>query len=93
MMQFKTHTGEIVTGDRLQKALNTVADFWADNARAIRKENRYASHVTEDRKEKNLKDQLERAEQIRGGDIGSFTIWQRVNTELTGECVALLGGK
>lgn len=42
-MQFKTHTGEVVTGERLQAALNVVADFWESNARAIRESGDYAA--------------------------------------------------
>ena len=90
MLTFRTHTGEIVTGDRLTAALNAVADDWAENARAIRREDRYASHVTEDRKDENLAQGLAYAEKIRRGEATGFTTWQRVNTALTGECVALL---
>lgn len=86
----RTHTGEIVTGPRLTAALNKVADDWANLACAIRGEDAFASHVTEETKEQALTEMLERAEAIRNGDIGSFTIWQRVNEVLTGECVALL---
>lgn len=88
--QFRTHTGEIVTGDRLTAALNKVADDWADLARAIRKEDAYAPHVSESTKEANMQAMLARAEEIRAGLVDNFTIWQRVNTELTGQCVALL---
>ncbi len=87
---FRTHTGDIVTGERLTAAMATVADTWADMARAIRAEDAYASHVTETEKDSYLADDLARAERIRAGEVASFTIWQRVNTVLTGECVALL---
>jgi len=89
-MNFKTHTGEIVTGERLTQALNEVANDWANLGRAIREENLYASHVTEEQKEENLMRDLAHAEEVRNGEIKSFTIWQRVNEKLTGECVALL---
>lgn len=89
-MTFRTHTGETIEGERLQAALTKVANDWRDLARAIRKEDRYASHVTETRKEEALHDMLQRADEIEAGDVRSFTIWQRVNTELTGICVALL---
>lgn len=92
MNSFRTHTGEIVTGDRLVAALSKVADDWEEMARAIRKEDRYASHVTEDVKDARLAKDLETANRVRAGNVSSFTIWQRVNTVLTGECVALLGG-
>lgn len=88
---FRTHTGEIVTGARLTDALTAVANDWAANARGIRAEDRYASHVTEERKEENMQRQLEQAERIRDGlePIG-FTFWQRINTKLTGECIGFL---
>lgn len=89
-MNFRTHTGEIVSGARLTEALASVANDWADNARAIRREDHYASHVTEAEKDQYLTDDLAFAETIRNGAVTSFTIWQRVNTALTGECVALL---
>jgi hypothetical protein len=90
-MKFKTSNGEIVEGPRLQAALETVANFWADNGRRIRTEDLYASHVTAEQKETNLRNQLARAEEIRAGiKINNFTIWQRINVELTGECVAFL---
>lgn len=90
MQSFRTHTGEIVTGERLQAALNTVADDWACMAHAIRKEDAYADHVTEAQKETYLARDLEFAELIRNGQTYGFTTWQRINTELTGQCVALL---
>lgn len=87
---FRTHTGEIVTGERLQVALNAVADDWARMAHAIRNEDAYADHVTEAEKAEDLVDGLAYAERIRRGDVKNFTVWQRVDTELTGQCVALL---
>ena len=90
-MNFRTHTGEIVSGEKLLIALNTVADDMAKLAKAIRIENAYASHVTENTKEKCLLDYIAYAEEIRKGEnLNNFTIWQRINTVITGECVALL---
>jgi hypothetical protein len=89
-MKFITHTNEIVTDERLQNALNKVADFWAENSKAIKDQNLYALHVTEEQKVLDLNKGLEFAEKIRNGYFDNFTIWQRVNTELTGECIALL---
>ena len=89
-MAFITHTGEQVSGERLNNALSQVADDWAKLAYDIRKEDAYAPHVTEKQKEDNMSRMIEAAERIREGNIKSFTIWQRVNTVLTGECVALL---
>lgn len=90
MQQFRTHTGEIVSGGRLVAALNVVADWYAANARAIRLENAYAAHVTEERKEERLVEGLAFAEEVRRGEHCGFSVWQRINTHLTGECVALL---
>jgi hypothetical protein len=89
--RFRTHTGEIVTGARLTVAQGKVADAWAENARAVYIENAYASHVTEETKKANLQRGLELAASIRVGlePIG-FTLWQRINNELTGECIAFL---
>lgn len=90
-MQFRTHTGEIISGERLIKAQNAVADFWVKNAHAIRKENGYASHVTDEVKEEALQRQLADAEKIRNSTMPmGFWLWQRINAELTGECVAFL---
>jgi retron-type reverse transcriptase len=89
-IEFITHTGEVVTGEVLQKALNKVANDWERIGRNIRKEDKYAPHVTEDKKEANLIRFIETAESIREGNVCSFTIWQRVNQAITGECVALL---
>ena len=87
--KFITHTGEVVEGDRLKQALNHVADFWVSNAHGCRKAP-YASHVTEQQKDDNLARGLEYAESIRQGYVEDFTSQQRINTYLTGECIALL---
>ena len=87
---FKTHTGEIVTGKRLQEALSTVADDWAQLAHDIWNENPYATHVPQSVKDQNRDNMLEQAEHIRQGFITNLTISQRLNTKLTGKCVPLL---
>ena len=91
-MKFRTHTGEIIEGERLQIALNAVADDWRDIALRIHESGDYASHVTQERKDANLERDLAFAEEIRNGGRFGFTIWQRVNTKLTGECVGFLRG-
>lgn len=88
-MNFITHTKEVVSGKRLTKALNKVADKMIENAKAVRK-GIYAGHVTEETKEEVLSSSLQLAEKVRNGFFENFTIWQRINTELTNECVALL---
>lgn len=72
------------------KACQKVAQDWRDIAHAIRRKDAYASHVTEARKLDALHSMLASADRIESGEVTSFTIWQRVNQELTGECVALL---
>lgn len=89
-MRFRTHTGEMIEGDRLHAALRQVASDWRELGRAIREEDAYADHVTEAEKEAALREMLDRADDIEAGNVRTFTAWQRVNTVLTGECVALL---
>lgn len=91
MQQFVTHTGEIISGNRLSDALNAVADWYKDNAFAIYRKDEYASHVTEECKEENLYQQLQQAKRIRtGNEHCGFWLWQRINTELTGNCIGFL---
>jgi len=90
MKEFITHTGETVSGERLREALNIVANKYADNAKGIRQEDFYASHVTEEQKDKNLENDLNIAESIRAGKETGFWVLQRLNTVLTGECIAML---
>lgn len=88
-MKFKIHTGEIVEGEMLEIALKKVAEDWRKNAMEIRK-GQYAFHITESEKDEILKNSLEFADLIERGEANSFTIWQRVNFELTGETIAFL---
>ena len=88
-MTFKTHNGETISGDRLKQALADVANDWRALAYAIREKDLYASHVTTEQKEQALKKDLQLADEVERGEINSFTMWQRVNEKLTGECVAL----
>lgn len=89
-MQFTTHTGEVVTGQRLQDAYNKVADWYVQLAHDIRRENAYASHVSEETKLLIFADDLRFAEKIRSGKAMGTTVAQRINLELTGQSVALL---
>lgn len=90
MESIRLHTGEIVTGERLREALKDVANDWRQLAHDIRKEDAYASHITETEKDRFLYEGLSRADQIETGEVNGFWIWQRVNEKLTGDCVALL---
>jgi hypothetical protein len=87
-MAFTTHTGEIVTGERLQITLNKVADDWAQLAEYIRNGS-FAEHITELQKDVQYNKMIKCCIDIREGVIKTFTIWQRINTAITGECVAL----
>lgn len=94
MIDFKTHAGEIVCGERLKAALAAVADREVERAYAVHHEDLYAPHVTADKKADLLAKRLEYAEAVRCGAVRpSFALWQRINTRLTGECVGFLGGK
>lgn len=90
-MEFRTHAGDTITGQPLLEAFGKVADFWENNAHAIYAEDGYGSHVSEKTKRDCLERQLSQAERIRAGsEPMGFWLWQRVNTELTGECVGFL---
>ena len=87
----KLHTGKILTETELAEALKKVANDLRENAFAIHAENAYASHVTQEEKERYLQERLGYANEVEKGLHNSnFTIWQRVDTMLTGECVAFL---
>lgn len=80
----------MISGDKLEAALETVATDWICLALNIRNEDAYSDHITEQQKNEFMIADLVFAETIRNGEIKSFTIWQRINTVLTGECVAFL---
>ncbi len=91
MKEFKTSKGDIVEGDKLNETLSLVADKLEANARAIREENAYASHIKEIEKRVQLEERLAQAERVRAGvEPVGFWLWQLINTELTGDCVAFL---
>lgn len=79
------------SSEEIQEARETVADWWMQNAHAIRTDDEYASHVTESEKDDYLQKELAFAEQIRTGQQDRcFAIWQRIHEALTGECIPLL---
>ena len=87
----KLHTGKILTETELANALAIVANDLRKLAYAIKAENAYASHITEAEKEQFLDNDLAYANEVEKGlHNDNFTIWQRVDTLLTGECVAFL---
>jgi len=90
-MKFKTSTGKIVTGKRLQRALQAVAEDWRASALAVHRNNMYPPHVTRSQKRRLLIDELKRAQRISDmTEPVGFWLWQRVNQKLTGKCVAFL---
>lgn len=91
MQQFRTSKGETITGEQLQAACEKVAQWYEANALAVRNSNSYASHVTEARKDQKLAESYDWAEKVRQGEnLHNFSVWQRVNIELTGDCVAFM---
>lgn len=87
----KTHEGETIEGKRVIDAMKDVCNYWRKLAHEIRKEDPYAKHVTEAQKDEILQQSLIRANDLESGKINpTFTDWQRINTALTGNCVAFL---
>lgn len=88
-MEFQSSNGHM-SGPEVSEAFQKVAGDLLQLAIDIYNEDAYASHVTHATKLANLADAIAQAELVTQGNITSFTVWQRINTELTGECVALL---
>jgi aminoglycoside phosphotransferase family enzyme len=89
---FIDHNGNNYTmnDEKYTDALKNVANFHRKNAKSIYINNKYASHVTNEKKKENLNNSLKYADDIENGIAKySFTLWQQINTELTGECIAL----
>lgn len=87
---FITHTGERVVGIRLVKARQKVSDDLIKLAYAIFDEDAYATHVTKQQKHDILLNGLRNAEAVKHRTVFNFTVNQRINQVLTGECVSLL---
>lgn len=67
------------------------AEFFREIAYGKRKEDFYASHVTEDQKDLILKKDLDWATSIeRGEQDGNLTVAQRMYYYMTGKTVAIL---
>lgn len=90
MDMFITHTGERVTGVRLVEARKQVTNDLVELAYTIFNEDAYAPHVTKQQKQDILLDDIKRAKTILNGTVSSLAVIQRINTVLTGECIALL---
>lgn len=89
MDSFRTHTGEIVTGDRLSAAFKKVAADIRENAHARRAEGQYAEPVTDEQKDRVLGGTLALADRIESGMVTSFAAWEDLNAALTGEFVPI----
>jgi len=88
-LTFVTHTEEVVSGQRLVDAINKVADNMVVGYNKQRHEY-YAPHITEKQKDEFLVKNLKYAEEVRQGQhLNNFSIWQRIDTELTGETAPL----
>ena len=89
---FLTSNNEVITGPRLAAACEAVATQMEASAIKVREEDAFASHVTQSGKD----DYIDRfytqvAAKIRNMEnLHNFSVWQRVNMELTGDCVAFL---
>ena len=93
-MNFKDSNGKIYLArdPELVKAYREVGDDWEQIGRNIYEQDEYASHVPRSRKVEDLQSSLKYANEIRNGEhLNNFTIWQRVNEKLTGECAGFLG--
>lgn len=91
---FRTSTGEILTPDdpRLIDACEKVATQIEQSAVKVREENAFAFHVTQAEKDDYInRFYIDWAAKIRKREnLNDFSVWQRINTELTEECVAFL---
>lgn len=91
MNHFTDHHGQVHTGPELRQAIRCVCQWYIQNAHAIRNSDDYAHHVTDDQKDARLSATLGRMAAIeRGERLPSVAFLQRLDTHLTGECVALL---
>jgi hypothetical protein len=87
--EFSSSKG-LMTGRVVRDAFQQASDDAIELAKRIRNCGDYASHVTDEQKDAIMKESIRRAVQIQVGTIDNFTVWQRVNEILTGECVAFL---
>lgn len=90
---FKDHTGTTHKGESLNAALHAVAEELRAMYYAIKEEDLYADHVTEAYKAQALKDGLDHVAHVESGIIETFTDCQRLNTKLTGKCIAFFYSK
>lgn len=90
-VQFKDSNGRSVPSAELQNALNRVAEDWLLMGFNVYMMDQYPAHVSESAKYARYEKNKEVSERIRNGlELNNFTIRQRVDTYLTGNCAALL---
>ena len=87
---FQTHDKREVTGQEFENACQKVGDWLENLAHDIYNGDSWAAHVTQETKDIMLAKRLEHVARVKSGDITTFADWQRINTELTGECIAFL---
>ncbi len=87
-----TSKGDLITGDKLQAACEAVAKQMELSAEKVRKGDAFIPHVTQAEKDDYInRFYTQEAKEIRAMEnLHYFPRWQRINTELTGECVAFL---
>ena len=88
----RTHTGEIVTGGRLNEARKYAAGFERRSCRQWLTNPDYgADHVTTSQRGEMAAMNMRKALQTECGERdNNFTIWQRMDYFLTGESVPFL---
>lgn len=88
----KTHLGETITGARLTLARNYAASVNLRYAISIeRGQVEFADHMTREAQLTIAKKERRLAKEIQAGKHDhNFTIWQRMNYNITGESVAFL---
>ena len=88
----RTHTGEIVTGDRLNEARKYAAGFERRSCRQWLTNPDYgADHVTTSQRGEIAAINMRKALQTEYGERdNNFTIWQRMDYFLTCKCVPFL---
>lgn len=80
------------TQDQLQAARNYAAEgSWCCMENALNDDNYFASHITWSEKQKYARRERRWAMEVEAGlRDHNFSVWQRMNYYLTGECIALL---
>ncbi len=74
----------------INQARQLVVNDYINNMNKEKEEDLFAPHVTEDMKKEYFDKRASLIENIRLGNLDTnFTVWQRMNTYMTGKCVPL----